>query len=159
MIRGEGKTRFACRLVQELHEDALLFTHVIHLPSQPIGQRRGDHGDEELDGGRQHGRRPDSPAWRRLSRLTDVANSCENHRDGFCGQHGLITLRAGARSAGNLHATCDRAGPGNGTKDGLRHQLQGESRWQQLLPEPKVTAPALDPTGSCPLASQKKPFD
>ena len=53
---------------------------------------------------------------------------------------------AGARSAGNPHATCDRAGAGNGTKDGLRHQHQGESRWQQLLPEPKVTAPALDPT-------------
>lgn len=54
---------------------------------------------------------------------------------------------AGARSAGNPHATCDRAGAGNGTKDGLRHQHQGESRWPQLLPEPKVTAPALDPTG------------
>jgi hypothetical protein len=28
-------------------------------------------------------RRPESPAWRRLSSLTNAATSCENHRDGF----------------------------------------------------------------------------
>ena len=42
---------------------------------------------------------------------------------------------AGARSAGNPHATCDRAGPGNGAMDGLRHQHNGESRWSTATPQ------------------------
>ena len=42
---------------------------------------------------------------------------------------------AGARSAGNPHATCDRAGAGNGAMDGLRHQHNGESRWSTATPQ------------------------
>ena len=54
MVGSEGDTLLAGSLVQDLPEDALLFTHVVHLPCQPIGQRRRDQDDDELNRGRQH---------------------------------------------------------------------------------------------------------
>jgi hypothetical protein len=65
------------------------------------------------------------------------------------GAIGRITLdakRVGARRAGNLHAACDVAGTGNGTKERTEALAEGESRRQQLLPVPTVTAPVFDPT-------------
>ena len=61
---------------------------------------------------------------------------------------GLITLDlkcAGARSAGNPHATCDVAGVGNGTTE-IPKRARKWKRWIQPRSFLRVTAPALDPT-------------
>ncbi len=50
------------------------------------------------------------------------------------------------RSAGNPHAAYDVAGAGNRIKVRSEAPASCESRRQQLIPMPKVTAPALDPT-------------
>ena len=55
VVGSKGETLFAGRLLLELGEDALLLAHIIHLPSNPTSQRRSDHDDDELDGGRKHG--------------------------------------------------------------------------------------------------------
>src|SRR5262249_38854238 len=61
---------------------------------------------------------------------------------------GLITLDtkcAGARSAGNPHATCDVAGVG----DGITELPKRARRWKRRIQSRKflrIYAPALDPT-------------
>jgi len=52
---------------------------------------------------------------------------------------------AGARSAGNPHATCDVAGAGNGLTDRLVRHSQ-RKRGATDRPILRGTAPALDPT-------------
>ena len=58
----------------------------------------------------------------------------------------LDTKCAGARFAGNPHVACEVEGAGNGDTVRTEAPALGESRRQQLLPLPKSTAPALDPT-------------
>ena len=58
----------------------------------------------------------------------------------------LATKCAGTRSAGNPHAACDVAGPGNGATVRTEAPVLGESRRQLLLPGPTATVPGPDPT-------------
>src|SRR5262245_27938616 len=61
---------------------------------------------------------------------------------------GPITLAvkcAGARSAGNPHATCDVAGAGNGITETSKRARRRKS-WIQPRRFLRITAPALDPT-------------
>ena len=64
---------------------------------------------------------------------------------------GLITLdvkSAGARSAGNPHATCDVAGVGDGITD-IPKRARRWKRRKQPRNSLRIYAPALDPTGIC----------
>jgi hypothetical protein len=68
---------------------------------------------------------------------------------------GLITLAAkcaGARSAGNPHATCDAAGAGNGATVSPNRARRGKPRTQPRI-HLRATAPVLDPT-----SDKKKPY-
>jgi hypothetical protein len=61
---------------------------------------------------------------------------------------GRITLEvkcAGARSAGNPHATCEVAGAGNGATETPRRARRGKP-WIQTRRLLRTTAPVLDPT-------------
>ena len=54
----------------------------------------------------------------------------------------------GEPDAGNLHVRFDERESETERWDGLRHRHVGESRRQQSLPVPKVTAPILDSTNT-----------
>jgi hypothetical protein len=57
----------------------------------------------------------------------------------------LAVKCAGARSAGNPHATCDVAGAGNGATVGANRARKGKP-WLQTSTFLRATAPVLDPT-------------
>jgi hypothetical protein len=86
----------------------------------------------------------DLPTIRGLQRLPTV--SLWAARESTSKPMSLISLdskRSGERSAGNPPATFDEAGAGNVTMGaGLRPGLKGK----ETPPDPKVYAPALDPT-------------
>ena len=76
-----------------------------------------------------------------------------SYRLPICGSRsspiGLITLDAkcaGARSAGNPHATCDVAGAGDGATVSPNRARRGKPRTQPRI-HLRATAPVLDPTG------------
>jgi hypothetical protein len=57
----------------------------------------------------------------------------------------LAAKCAGARSAGNPHATCDAAGAGNGATVNPNRARRGKPRLQPSI-HLRATAPVLDPT-------------
>jgi hypothetical protein len=71
---------------------------------------------------------------------------------GTIGPINLDEKLSGKRSAGNLHAAFDEAGAGNVTKGvGLRTAAKAADN----PPDPKVSAPALDPTDGCFLTRRR----